>query len=285
MMTQPPHTLVCNDTNGPSRIGFASRLVSAGVVTLLFASCGGGTGGEAVDASVATPVARVSLHHLALATTSTTSSIRVKIGETDFGSIQHLGNAPERDVPLRQASGQLPRLQVFSELSQTALIDASVSLDAGKQYTLAVVGDLQSDNLGRAASVAVGLRNTESLPPGIARVRVLNASPSLGLVDIHVGRPNEEERIVSGLAFRAFSIYFDVDLTLRPWSPVTQLNPDADAPSRLVITRSGTPVSEDVTANVHVLDLSAIHWSMGGVFTIALARQLDGARAVVKIRE
>ena len=75
-----------------------------------------------------------------------------------------------------------------------ALLDTTVTLEAGQRVTLAIIGEV----IRGTAVVFPLVEDYSPIEPGLARVTVLHAVPDLGLVDIHL---NDGSELVQGLTY------------------------------------------------------------------------------------
>jgi hypothetical protein len=96
-------------------------------------------------------------------------------------------------------------LQVYPPGVATAYIDQTISLTSGDKYTVLSVNVLSNAN-------ALLLVDEKSTPASnTAELRIVNASPALGTVDVYIVSPGTDlstvSPTVSGLAFEAVSTY------------------------------------------------------------------------------
>ena len=115
------------------------------------------------------------------------------------------------DVPFEAASGYLAvpagarNVQVRASGTTTVVIDVTPTLVAGTDYTVLAVGPV--------ASIEPLLLTDENTPPaaGNAKVRLVHASPTAGLVDIYITAPGADISVatpaLANVDFKAASPY------------------------------------------------------------------------------
>jgi hypothetical protein len=142
-------------------------------------------------AAVFAVVAALSLLPAATANAGNDARVRVIHASPDAPNVDVYvdGTRALADVPYKAASDYLPvpagphNVQVFAagaDPSGDAVIDADVTLEAGKDYTVAAVGNLAE------IEPAVFADDNSAPAAGKAHVRVIHASPDAPAVDIAV---------------------------------------------------------------------------------------------------
>jgi hypothetical protein len=179
------------------------------------------------------------------------AKVRVAHASPDAPSVDVYvaGNRALSNVPFEAVSDYLSVpagtypvkvLPAGAPATEKGVIEANVTVEAGKAYTVAATG--------RVAQIApVVLTDDLSTPPaGKARVRLVHASPDAPAVDVAVkGGPV----VIQNVAFRAASAYVDVaagtyDLEVRPAGQATA-----------VLTVPGVRLDAGMTYSIFALGL------------------------------
>ncbi len=143
-------------------------------------------------------------HHAQLRAMDATpqeSAIDVSLDGNSFASNVAYGTASDYD----SVGVGSRHLQIYPLGVATAFIDETISLTSGDKYTVVAANVLSSAN--------TILLVDESSTPGadVAELRIVNASPALGTVDVYIVAPGTNLQSVSptigGLAFEAVSTY------------------------------------------------------------------------------
>jgi hypothetical protein len=129
------------------------------------------------------------------------STIDVSIDSSSFATSVSYGTATSYSSV---ASGSR-HLQVYPSGVSTPFIDKTISLNSGDTYTLV------SANVVSSANGWLLTDNNSAPASDTASLRIANASPALGTVDIYVVTPgaslNAVSPTISNLAFEAVSSY------------------------------------------------------------------------------
>lgn len=195
----------------------AARMVAAtaAVCGALAAGCGGGGGGgtSTIGSSEGSPTPAPSVSPSPTPTPVVTARLRALFASPNAGNLDVLLDEKPvaANIPYRTATTYvtLPAgahtVRFNAAGTGNTVLNANVSLAANTDTTLAVVGD--------AGNVApVSLTDDNSAPAsGAARVRVLQASPAMGAVDVYITAKDADilaaSPAVNGVAYRAASNY------------------------------------------------------------------------------
>lgn len=169
-----------------------------------------------------------------------TAQVRIVHASPDAPNVDALvnDNIELKDVPFKGVSrylsvdlGNDPNFKINAAGTSTTVIDNTLRLEEGRQYTLLAVNNL--------SNIEPLLLSDQTLSPasGFLKVRVLHASPSAPVVDVYVTAPGGDIAMMSptlsDVSFKDYSDYLEI--------------PEGDYRIRVTGTGSKTPVYDSGT--------------------------------------
>ncbi len=181
--------------------GFKARTLIFGAIALALLGCGSGGGGGGT--SEKSPE-RMRIVHTApdAGSLSVFLDEDLAVSELPYGEFTEYLASPE---------GKEVRVRVYSEDEVIPIVDEKKEILSGKDYSLYLLEEDQSDKV----VIQLGTDTNTAPGEGQFRLRVGNFSPTNATFDVYLlkpdGRVKDSDPAAEGVAFKAFTKYFDID--------------------------------------------------------------------------
>ena len=216
---------------GTRTFGGAASVTRAGALAWVLISCGagcggGGGGGGSTDTRAS---ATVNVYHTLVADSGATGAIDFSVNGAKVGAETPYGSGSLNQI-LRWNPAKPELFTRFTPNNdpQRTLFQTLLLLDAGKTFTLFLVGE--SDRTDTARPDLVILPRPETFPAaGFFRLRFLHSLPETGPLDIYMTSNDADlQKVASNLTFRDVSDNFLIP-------------PASSGLWRVIVTPTGVP--------------------------------------------
>ncbi|MEI6430557.1 MAG: DUF4397 domain-containing protein [bacterium] len=243
--------------------------LSLAVLTLssLLAGCGGGGSSSASDNRRS---ATINIFHALVTNGGETGAIDIEINRKAQGEgIRYLSAAQDQVLRWNLSSGDQYTRVTRSGDPTAILLQTALLFDPNVTYSIFLVGEANPVNAIHRSSFIVLPRDTMGLANTDFRLRIVHAVADAGAVDVYLGDPGTEFKLVSNLSYRSNTSYGDI--------PVSSL------PFRITVTPAGTPPNPatDLLSFVY----TAADFQKGKTYTDALVHsRSDSASALTFLK-